>query len=38
MREHVHFSAAIWAGGEQFERAAAGGGRDALARIAAWVA
>ena len=31
-------SQALGRGGEQFERAAAGGGRDALARVAAWVA
>jgi hypothetical protein len=38
VREHDRFGAAVTAGGEQFERAATGGGRAALARAVAWVA
>jgi hypothetical protein len=38
MREHDRLGAAIAAGCEQFERAAAGGGMDVPARVAAWVA
>ena len=37
-REHDRFGAAVMAGGEQFERTAPSGGRDALARAVAWVA
>jgi hypothetical protein len=38
VREHDRLGAAIAAGCEQFENAAAGGGRDSFARVAAWVA
>jgi hypothetical protein len=37
VREHGRPSAAVARAGEQFERAAPSGGRDALARAVAWV-
>jgi hypothetical protein len=37
MRQHDRLRAAVAAGGKQFERAVASGGRDALARVAARV-
>jgi hypothetical protein len=36
VREHDRLGAAVAAGGQQFEGAAASGGRDALARAVAW--
>jgi WD40 repeat protein len=38
MRDHDRLGAAVAAEGKQFERAAAGGGMDVPARVAAWVA
>jgi hypothetical protein len=38
VRQHDRLGAAIAGCAEQFERAVAGGGRVALARVAAWVA